>query len=498
MNKQFMADKENLKDRNLPLRSVIPDPSHKVLANLSKRDSNTIQDKSARVMPKKEAPRITGLGLHLPVSATTIQNISRKVALTVARPEEAHKETSLPQKKNIAPNFVKSSMLNTYLSRDKELRLPSKPKQKKDEDAEKRATAELLQHSKSILQIAGIGQKVQTMLNPARKVPGRVKDPNDVSSLSNLSELSDVSRNHKHAENRAVEQPAFKSTDKNPSFNFIKEKKNFFGKKPDPTLRLPVKHNFTSVNKSKAPGSQSSIENTPDKVEKTSGLEAGRPQLSTLLAHPLNLKAKVDATKAVLQKPKLKKEKLLCLENLILKPEGPLSAKTMLSDHSSFHQESTFLTKGPTKKRELTIEEEISNFVQENQNGVYTAEMISNLIQSEAEYMPDPYYLEKNQNELTWLMRAMLLDWLIEVSSDFTLKISTFHYAVNYIDRFLSQVSNVQKANFQLVGLTALSLATKLEEVYVPHLSDFAVSAGNIFSVDTIKKMELFMLKVSD
>ena len=75
------------------------------------------------------------------------------------------------------------------------------------------------------------------------------------------------------------------------------------------------------------------------------------------------------------------------------------------------------------------------------------------------------------------------MDWVMEVSSEFTLKRETFHLAISYIDRFLSVHKNVPKTEFQLVGLASLFIAAKIEEIYPPKISDFAKSADNGYSM---------------
>lgn len=70
---------------------------------------------------------------------------------------------------------------------------------------------------------------------------------------------------------------------------------------------------------------------------------------------------------------------------------------------------------------------------------------------------PKPNYMRK-QSELTWEMRAILIDWLSEVADEYKLFSETLHLAVNFIDRFLSRMS-VTKSKFQLIGTTALYLA---------------------------------------
>lgn len=494
MSKQYAPDKENLRDRASGIRSALGDGSFKGLGLASRKEIGLNVDKSARLVGKKDAVKLTPGLLQNPLVSANIQNYTRKLLSNVNRGEEVSKDTSVPQRKNYNPIGPKASLLNNYLSRDKDLRFNSKSKPKKDNEAERIPQYEQLQPSKSNMQLGNLNTKIQNILQPIKKAVKKARETNDMSSMSNVSEISDVSRNNRHLDARDSDLQAYKSTEKSSLGNFGKDKRAFFSKKPAPKPSKPLpKKAFASVNKSRMSGSSYSIDTTPDKVDKNTVLimDKVKPMLSNTLA--MRVKDNATTVNNTGKVVRMKKEKLVCLENLVVKNEQGLTVK----NNEKFAGEGAFLAKGNVKKRELTIEEEIKNFVQENQGGVYTSETLGYMIQSESEYMPDPYYLDKNQNEIKWKMRAMLLDWLIEVCADFTLKISTFHYAVNYIDRYLSIIANIQKSNFQLVGLTALALATKIEEVFVPHLSDFAVSASNIFSVETIKKMELNMLKVS-
>jgi len=117
------------------------------------------------------------------------------------------------------------------------------------------------------------------------------------------------------------------------------------------------------------------------------------------------------------------------------------------------------------------------------------------LVCREQAYSPDPYYMEKYQPDLTWTMRLILIDWIMEVCMEFQLKRETFHYSVNFIDRFLSLVPRVGKSELQLVGVTALYVAAKMEEVYVPKIQDFAKATDNGYTIDQIKKMEAILTK---
>ena len=64
----------------------------------------------------------------------------------------------------------------------------------------------------------------------------------------------------------------------------------------------------------------------------------------------------------------------------------------------------------------------------------------------------------RKQQDITPNMRSILVDWLVEVGEEYRLHNETVHLAVNYIDRFLSQMA-VQRGKLQLVGTAAMFLA---------------------------------------
>lgn len=74
---------------------------------------------------------------------------------------------------------------------------------------------------------------------------------------------------------------------------------------------------------------------------------------------------------------------------------------------------------------------------------------------------PKAGYMKK-QPDITNSMRAILVDWLVEVGEEYKLQNETLYLAVNYIDRFLSSMS-VLRGKLQLVGTAAMLLAS-----YVP------------------------------
>ncbi|KAI8867856.1 hypothetical protein GQ42DRAFT_126123 [Ramicandelaber brevisporus] len=122
----------------------------------------------------------------------------------------------------------------------------------------------------------------------------------------------------------------------------------------------------------------------------------------------------------------------------------------------------------------------------------YSEDIIDYSLKLEAETMPNPNYMD-NQPELDFRMRGILIDWLIEVHHRFHMLGETLFMAVNLIDRFLTMnVVSLQK--FQLVGITALFIAAKYEEIVVPPLASFLYLTDGGYSANEVKQAERYML----
>ncbi|KAF2717547.1 A/B/D/E cyclin [Polychaeton citri CBS 116435] len=126
----------------------------------------------------------------------------------------------------------------------------------------------------------------------------------------------------------------------------------------------------------------------------------------------------------------------------------------------------------------------------------YVHEIFDYMKQLEITTMPNPDYMD-NQSELEWKMRGILVDWLLEVHTRFRLLPETLFLAVNIIDRFLS-CKVVQLDRLQLVGVTAMFIASKYEEVLSPHVQNFVHVADDGFSDTEILSAERFVLTALD
>jgi hypothetical protein len=122
----------------------------------------------------------------------------------------------------------------------------------------------------------------------------------------------------------------------------------------------------------------------------------------------------------------------------------------------------------------------------------YANDIFEYLRDLECKSIPNPQYMS-HQDDLEWKTRGILVDWLIEVHTRFHLLPETLFLAINIIDRFLSE-KVVQLDRFQLVGITAMFIASKYEEVLSPHVENFKRIADDGFSEAEILSAERFVL----
>ena len=99
----------------------------------------------------------------------------------------------------------------------------------------------------------------------------------------------------------------------------------------------------------------------------------------------------------------------------------------------------------------------------------------------------------RSQTDINHKMRAILVDWLVEVHLKFKLMPETLFLTHNLIDRFLEK-KVVSRKNLQLVGVTAMLLASKYEEIWAPEVRDFVYISDNAYTREQIIEMEKDML----
>ncbi|XP_029623136.1 G2/mitotic-specific cyclin-B1 isoform X1 [Salmo trutta] len=122
----------------------------------------------------------------------------------------------------------------------------------------------------------------------------------------------------------------------------------------------------------------------------------------------------------------------------------------------------------------------------------YVKDIYAHLRNLEVAMAIKPCYLEGC--DVTGSMRSILVDWLVQVQKQFKLHQETLYMTVGIIDRFLQDYP-VPKESLQLVGVTAMLIASKYEEIAPPVVKDFAHTTDFTYSCTEIRLMEMTILK---
>ncbi|TIB43067.1 hypothetical protein E3P83_00970 [Wallemia ichthyophaga] len=123
----------------------------------------------------------------------------------------------------------------------------------------------------------------------------------------------------------------------------------------------------------------------------------------------------------------------------------------------------------------------------------YAPEIFSYMCEQEIETMANPHYMDF-QSEIEWSMRSTLIDWLLQVHLRYHMLPETLWIAINIIDRFLS-VRVVSLVKLQLVGVTAMFIAAKYEEILAPSVDEFVYMTENGYTREEILKGERIILQ---
>ena len=115
----------------------------------------------------------------------------------------------------------------------------------------------------------------------------------------------------------------------------------------------------------------------------------------------------------------------------------------------------------------------------------YCEDIIESYREKEVIFSVRPGYMER-QPELNERMRTILVDWLIEVHHKFRMVPETIYLAVNIVDRYLD-IKECPQTKFQLVGSTALLIASKYEEIFPPDLRDLVYICDGAYTRQDVR-----------
>jgi hypothetical protein len=123
----------------------------------------------------------------------------------------------------------------------------------------------------------------------------------------------------------------------------------------------------------------------------------------------------------------------------------------------------------------------------------YADEIFDNMHNSEHLHLAKYGYM-KSQSDVNEKMRAILVDWLIEVHFKFKLLPETLFISINIIDRYL-EIKGIKRQKLQLLGVTAMWIACKYEEIYAPEIKDFVYITDNAYEQKDILQLEYEVLR---
>ncbi|XP_022772336.1 cyclin-A1-4-like isoform X2 [Durio zibethinus] len=112
---------------------------------------------------------------------------------------------------------------------------------------------------------------------------------------------------------------------------------------------------------------------------------------------------------------------------------------------------------------------------------------------AEAKKRPSVHFMEMVQKDINASMRAILIDWLVEVTEEYRLVPETLFLTVNYIDRYLSG-NSINRQQLQLLGVACMMIASKYEEICAPQVEEFCYVTDNTYCKDEILEMESAVL----
>ncbi|XP_054797038.1 cyclin-A1-4-like isoform X2 [Prosopis cineraria] len=134
-----------------------------------------------------------------------------------------------------------------------------------------------------------------------------------------------------------------------------------------------------------------------------------------------------------------------------------------------------------------------NNYVDPQLCATFACDIYKHLRVSEAKKRPSTDYMERVQKDINPSMRAILIDWLVEVAEEYRLVPDTLYLTVNYIDRYLSgNAMNRQK--LQLLGVACMMIASKYEEICAPQVEEFCYITDNTYFKEEVLQMESAVL----
>ncbi|XP_045144205.1 G2/mitotic-specific cyclin-B3 [Echinops telfairi] len=125
-------------------------------------------------------------------------------------------------------------------------------------------------------------------------------------------------------------------------------------------------------------------------------------------------------------------------------------------------------------------------------NSIYAKDIFSYMKEREEKFIIKKYM--NRQTDINSDMRAILVDWLVEVQMTFEMSHETLYLAVKLVDHYLMEVV-CKRDKLQLLGSTAFLIAAKFEETCPPCVDDLLYICDDVYQRDEVLAMETSILK---
>ncbi|XWS21668.1 hypothetical protein CRYUN_Cryun30bG0074300 [Craigia yunnanensis] len=133
------------------------------------------------------------------------------------------------------------------------------------------------------------------------------------------------------------------------------------------------------------------------------------------------------------------------------------------------------------------------NYVDPQLCATFACDIYKHLRASEVKKRPSTDFMEGIQKDINSNMRAILIDWLVEVAEEYRLVPDTLYLTVNYIERYLSG-NMMNRQRLQLLGVACMMIATKYEEICAPQVEEFCYITDNTYFKEEVLEMESSVL----
>lgn len=196
------------------------------------------------------------------------------------------------------------------------------------------------------------------------------------------------------------------------------------------------------------------------------------------------------------------------------KKRGDAAAKPHESPHNATEASSSSGCQSAKRRRQLPVSSshvhmrrrlpsaviatifEMAGLKSEGPEFAYADANLKSDLQRECQVMPRRGFMSE-QRSLNGRMRAILIDWLVQVLDMSRLSQRTLFLTISLIDRCLSCMQ-VDRSNLQLLGSTAFLIAAKVEEIHPPEVANLVYICDGAYTTDQLLDMECTILQKLD